>query len=158
MTTKEKNHLPMWRSFSAYHNQPYPYLCQKKQESFYSWYSGVHFPLVDTVNQKIISCLIVYTFSLQLGNMLFSVSNDGFEWSLDFGADSNTPTVKDLVQGLTKSSQEIPRVARSLLLSPKTRPETIDEYKTFEASNYRKFQLPLSSKEHTKWETRYFQM
>ena len=36
MTTKMKNHLPMCRNFSAYHNQPHPNLCQKKQESFHS--------------------------------------------------------------------------------------------------------------------------
>ena len=39
--------------------------------------------------------------------MIFSVSNNGFEWSLDFGPDSVTVTVKDLVQELTVNSQEI---------------------------------------------------
>ena len=33
--------------------------------------------------------------------MIFSVSNDGIEWSRDFGPDSVTLTVKDLVQGKT---------------------------------------------------------
>ena len=49
--------------------------------------------------------------------MIFSVSNDGIEWSLDFGPDSVTLNVKDLVQELTISSQEIPPAAWSLLLS-----------------------------------------
>ena len=49
--------------------------------------------------------------------MIFSVSNDGIDWSLDFGPDSVTPTVKDLVQEKTISSQEIPLAAWSLLLS-----------------------------------------
>ena len=49
--------------------------------------------------------------------MIFSVSNDGIEWSLDFGPDSVTLTVKDLVQEMTISSQEIPMAAWSLLLS-----------------------------------------
>ena len=47
----------------------------------------------------------------------FSVSNDGIEWSLDFGPDSVTLNVVDLVQEMTKSSQEILQAARSLLLS-----------------------------------------
>ena len=49
--------------------------------------------------------------------MIFSVSNDGIEWSLDFGPDSVTLTGKDLVQEVTISSQEIPLAAWSLLLS-----------------------------------------
>ena len=49
--------------------------------------------------------------------MIFSVSNDGIEWSLDFGPDSVTLTVKDLGQETTISSQEIPLAAWSLLLS-----------------------------------------
>ena len=49
--------------------------------------------------------------------MIFSASNDGIEKFLDFGPDSVTLTVKDLVQEMTKSSQEIPLEAWSLLLS-----------------------------------------
>ena len=48
--------------------------------------------------------------------MIFSVSKDGFEWSLDFGPDSVTLTVKDLVQEMTICSQEIHLAAWSLLL------------------------------------------
>ena len=49
--------------------------------------------------------------------MNFSVSNDGFEWSLDFGPDSVTLTVKMFIQKMTISSQEFPLAAWSLLLS-----------------------------------------
>ena len=47
--------------------------------------------------------------------MILSVSNDGIEWSLDFGPDSVTLTVKDLIQGKTIIPQDIPLVAWSLL-------------------------------------------
>ena len=49
--------------------------------------------------------------------MIFSVSNDGIEWPLDFGPDSVTLTVKDLVHEMTKSSQELPLAVWSLLMS-----------------------------------------
>ena len=49
--------------------------------------------------------------------MIFSVSNDGIEWSPGFGPDSVTLTVKDLHQEVTIISQENPLAAWSLLLS-----------------------------------------
>ena len=49
--------------------------------------------------------------------MIFSVSNHGIEWSLDFGPDSVNLTVKDLVQEMTISSQQIPLAAWRLFLS-----------------------------------------
>ena len=49
--------------------------------------------------------------------MLFSVSNDGIQWTLDFGPDSVAIALNDLDQNLTISSQEIPLAARQLLLS-----------------------------------------
>ena len=49
--------------------------------------------------------------------MIFSVSNDGIQWTPDFGSDSVTTAVNDLVQKLTISSQEIPLAAWHLLLS-----------------------------------------
>ena len=73
--------------------------------------------MVDTVNQEFLSVLIFNTFSLQLRSMIFSASNDGIEWSLEFGSDSFTRAVKDLVQEMTISCQEIPLAAWSLLLS-----------------------------------------
>ena len=49
--------------------------------------------------------------------MTFSVSNDGIQWTLDFGPDSATIAVNDLDQNITISSQEIHLVAWQLLLS-----------------------------------------
>ena len=49
--------------------------------------------------------------------MIFSVSNDGIQWTLDFGPDSVTIAVFDLDQNITISSQEIPLAAWQLLLS-----------------------------------------
>ena len=49
--------------------------------------------------------------------MIFSVSNDGIQWTLDFGPDSVTIAVNDLDQKLKISSQEIPLAAWQLLLS-----------------------------------------
>ena len=49
--------------------------------------------------------------------MIFSVSDDGILWTLDFGPDSVTIATNDLVQNLTISSQEIPLAAWQLLLS-----------------------------------------
>ena len=49
--------------------------------------------------------------------MIFSVSNDGIQWTLDFGPDSVTIAVNDLDQNITISSQEIPLAAWQLLLA-----------------------------------------
>ena len=49
--------------------------------------------------------------------MIFLVSNDGIQWTLDFGPDSVTIAVNDLERNITISSQEIPLAAWQLLLS-----------------------------------------
>ena len=49
--------------------------------------------------------------------MIFSVSNDVIQWTLDFGTDSVTIAVNDLDQNKTISSQEIPLAAWKLLLA-----------------------------------------
>ena len=49
--------------------------------------------------------------------MIFSVSNDVIQWTLDFGSDAVTIAVNDLEQNTTISSQEIPLAAWHLLLS-----------------------------------------
>ena len=49
--------------------------------------------------------------------MIFSVSSDGIQWTLDFGPDSVTIAVNNLVQNITISSQEIRLAAWQLLLS-----------------------------------------
>ena len=49
--------------------------------------------------------------------MIFSVSNDGIQWILNFSPDSVTIAVFDLVQIIIISSQELPLAAWQLLLS-----------------------------------------
>ena len=49
--------------------------------------------------------------------MIFSVSNDAIQWTLDFCPESVTIAVNDLDQNITISSQEIPLAATQLLLS-----------------------------------------
>ena len=46
-----------------------------------------------------------------------SFSNDGTQWTLDFGPDSVTVAVIDLVQNITINSPEKPLAAWQLLLS-----------------------------------------
>ena len=81
------------------------------------WQNYVDTPLVDTVIQNFIYIIILHTFSLHESIMVFSVSNDDFEWSLEFGLDSVTLTVEDLVNEMTISSKETPLAAWRLLLS-----------------------------------------
>ena len=49
--------------------------------------------------------------------MIFSVSKNGTQWTLDFGPDSVVLSVKDLDENITFSSLENPLAAWSLLLS-----------------------------------------
>ena len=49
--------------------------------------------------------------------MIFSIPNDGIQWTLDFGPDSVTIAVNHLDQHMTISSQEITLAAWQLLLS-----------------------------------------
>ena len=49
--------------------------------------------------------------------MIFSVSSDGIQWTLDFGPDSVTIAVFDLDQNITIRSQELSLAAWQLLLS-----------------------------------------
>ena len=49
--------------------------------------------------------------------MIFSVSNDGIQWTLDFGLKSVTIAVNDLDQNIIFSSQEKPLATWQLLLS-----------------------------------------
>ena len=107
VTTKYKRHFLSWRNFSANHHQLHPNLSQKRQKTFPLWHNCVDFPLVDTFNQKFFSSPVFYTCSLHYSNLIFSVSNKGIEWSLNFVPHSVTLTVKDLVQEMTTSSQEI---------------------------------------------------
>ena len=58
--------------------------------------------------------------------MIFSVSSDGIQWTLDFGPDSVTIAVNDLDQNITISSQEIPLAAWQLFLSQ--RPDFLNNH------------------------------
>ena len=51
--------------------------------------------------------------------MIVSVSNDGIQWTLDFGPDSVTIAVNGLDQKIAVSSQEIPLAAWQFLLPQK---------------------------------------
>ena len=83
--------------------------------------------MADDLSHMFIFLIILFNFNLQSTAtqrtfklqkiMIFSVSNDGIQWTLDFGPDSVTIAVNDLVKNLTISSQEIPLAAWQLLLS-----------------------------------------
>ena len=49
--------------------------------------------------------------------MIFSISDNGVQETLDFGPDSVTFAVNDLYQNITINSQEIPLAAWQMLLS-----------------------------------------
>ena len=53
--------------------------------------------------------------------MIFPVSNDRIQWTLDFGPDSVTIALNDLEQNITISSQEISPSCRALAVVSKTR-------------------------------------
>ena len=83
--------------------------------------------MADDLSNIFISQIISFNFNLQSTAtqiafnlqriMIFSVSSDGIQWTLDFGPDSVTLAVSDLDQNITISSQEIPLAAWQLLLA-----------------------------------------
>ena len=85
--------------------------------------------MVDDLSNIFISQIILFTFSpqstaqIESPNLqkiiIFAVSNDGIQWTLDFGPDSVSIAVNDLDQNITISSQEIPLAVWQLLLSQK---------------------------------------
>ena len=58
--------------------------------------------------------------------MIFSVSNEGIQWTLDFAPNSVFIAVTDLVQNITISSQEKPLATWQMLLSQ--RQEFLDNH------------------------------
>ena len=68
------------------------------------------------LNFKLQSTAQIYSVNLHKVIMIFSVSSDGIQWTLDFGPDSVTIAVNDLDQNITISSQEIHLAAWQLLL------------------------------------------
>ena len=142
VTTKKKHHIYFRRNNFANHNQAQAILSQKSR-SIYA--IGVDSPMIDTVNQKFFCVLILYTFSLQWSNIIFSVSIQGIEWSLDFGPDSVPLTVKNLVQEKTINSQEVLLAAWKFSLS---------QSQHFWATNFRQFQFTQTRKGPWGWETK----
>ena len=83
--------------------------------------------MADDLSRIFSSQKILLTFNLQSTAtqltvnlqkiMIFLVSSDGIQWTLDFGPDSVSCAVIDLVQKITISSQRIPLAAWQLLLA-----------------------------------------
>ena len=100
---------------------------QERTNQVQIWNKRIRFLLADDLSNIFNFQLILYSFTPQsTANqltfnlqkiMIFSVSNDGIQWTLDFGPDSVTIAVNDLDQNITISSQEIHLAAWQLLLS-----------------------------------------
>ena len=126
-TTKKKNHLLFWRSFSTNHNQAHPNVNQKRTNQVQKWIKRIRFLLADDLCNTFNFQIILFHFTLQSTAtqltfnlqkiLIFSVSNDGIQWTLDFGPDSVTIAVTDLDRNITITSQEKPLAAWQLLLS-----------------------------------------
>ena len=99
--------------------------CSKKTTNWFQiWKNRMRFLLVDDLNHIFIFQIILFNFNLQLTYTQLTqnhhdilISNDGIQWTLDFGPDSVTIAVKDRDQYITISSQEKPLAAWQLLLS-----------------------------------------
>ena len=100
---------------------------QKRTNQIQIWKKRIRFLLADAFSIVFNFQIILFNFTLQSTAtqltfnlqkiMIFSVSNDGIQWTLDFGPDSVTIAVKDLDQNITISLQEKPLAAWQLLLS-----------------------------------------
>ena len=85
--------------------------------------------MADDFEQRIYFQINLFDFNLQSTAfqltvniqkiMIFSVSNDGIQWTLVFGPDSVTIAAKDLDQNIRISPHEIPLAAWQLPLSQK---------------------------------------
>ena len=83
--------------------------------------------MADDLSKIFVFEILLFSFNLQSTaqiqspdtqkNLIFLVSNDGIQWTLDSGPDSITIAVNDLDQNITISSQEIPLAASKFLLS-----------------------------------------
>ena len=100
---------------------------QKRKNQVQIWNKCIRFLSADDLSRIFSSQIIFFIFNLQSTAqtysvnlhkiiMIFSVSSDGIQWTLDFGPDSVTIAVNDLDQNITISSQEIPLEAWQLLL------------------------------------------
>ena len=125
-TTKKKSHLHFW-NFSANQFQAKQIPHQKRLKWVQLWNERIRFLLVDDLSNIFNFQIILFNFNLQSTAtqltvnlqkiMIFSVANGGVQWTLNFGPDSGTIAVIDLVQNTTISSQELPLAAWHLLLS-----------------------------------------
>ena len=126
-TTKKKSHLHFWGTFSANQFQANPNRHQEKLNWFQIWKKLVRLLLADDLSNIFNFQISLFKFNLQSTAtqltvnlqkiIIFSVSNDGIQWTLDFGPDSVTIAVNDLDQKLTINSQEKHLAAWQLLLS-----------------------------------------
>ena len=100
---------------------------QNRTNQVQIWNKRICFLLADDLSNIFNLQIILFNFTLQSTAtqltfnlqkiMIFSVSNDGIQWTLDFGHDSVTIAVNDLDQNIRISSQEIPLAAWHSLLS-----------------------------------------
>ena len=94
---------------------------QKRTNQVQIWNERIRFLLADDLSNIFNFQIILINFNLTPNLhkiiMIFSVSNDGIQWILDFGPDSVTIAVNDLDQNITTSSQGIHLAAWQLLLS-----------------------------------------
>ena len=122
-TTKKKNHLNFWRSFSANHNQAHSNLNQKRLIWAQIWNKLVRFLLVDDLSNIFFFQIIFFNFNTQSTvtqftvnlqkNIIFSVSNDGIQWTLVFLPDTVTFAVNDLVQKKQSAHKNTPIVSEA---------------------------------------------
>ena len=123
----KKSHLHFWRNFSANHNQANPNPHQKRLKWVQIWNKRIRSLLANDLSDILIFQIILFNFNLQSiatqltfnleKIMIFSVSNDRIQWTLDCGPDSVTIAVNDLDHNLRISSQEIHLAAWQMLLS-----------------------------------------
>ena len=127
VATTKKKPSPFWRNLSANHNQAHLNVNQKRTNQVQIWNKRIRFLLADELSNTFNFQIILFNFTLQSTAtqlafnlqkiMIFSVSNNGIQWTLDFGPDTVTIAVNDLDQDITISSQEIPLAAWQLPLS-----------------------------------------
>ena len=131
-----RSHLHFSRIPSANHNQADPNVNQKRTNQVQIWNKRIRFLLADDLSRIFSSQIILFNFNLQstatqlISNlqkiMIFSVSSNGIQWTLDFEPDSVTIAVNYLDQNITITSQEIPLAAWQLLLAQ--RQEFLDNH------------------------------
>ena len=97
----------------------------KRQRYNLIWNNPVKLILAVLLQHNFTFLFIFQTFlklttrSFTIKTMQFTVSNNGTQWTVDFGPDSVVLSVKDLDENVTTSSLEIPLAAWLLLLSQK---------------------------------------